>query len=181
MDNLEYETFDPKIHDSGKIAIFRYEVDFRTFDKLFKSRDGAVDAIEKDLKNINNIKVIKDNGEIVGFLTCYTHDTKHKFHFKNIKLFIVDILDYFVLSDIKKGDLYLAEIAIDKNQRSKGYGSKIINDVIDYARKNNYKRVILDVDFRNAKAKVLYEKIGFKVYNKKEFLKRGMYNMELIL
>ena len=77
--------------------------------------------------------------------------------------------------------MHIFNFAIDKNQRSKGYGSKIINDVIDYVRKNNYKRVILDVDFRNAKSKALYEKIGFKVYNKKEFLKRGMYNMELIL
>ena len=181
MDNLEYEDFNPKIHDTRKIAILRYEVDFRTFDKLFKSEDDAVDAIEKDLKNTDNIHVVTDKGQIVGFLTCYTHDTKHKFYFKNIRLFIVDILDHFVLSDIKKGDLYLAELAIFENQRSKGYGSKIINDVIDYARKNKYKRVTLDVDFRNPKAKVLYEKIGFREFNKKEFLKRGMYNMEFIL
>ena len=90
-------------------------------------------------------------------------------------------LDHFVLCDIKKGDLYIAEIAIDKNHRSKGYGSKVIHDVLDYARKNNYKRVILDADFRNTGAKALYEKIGFKVFNKKSFLKRGMYNMEFIV
>jgi GNAT superfamily N-acetyltransferase len=73
------------------------------------------------------------------------------------------------------------EIAIDENQRSKGYGTKVIKDVIDYAQKNDYKRVILDADFRNPKAKALYERLGFKVYNKKSFLKRGMYNMELKL
>ena len=56
-----------------------------------------------------------------------------------------------------------------------------IKDVIDYAKKNDYKRVILDADFRNPKAKALYERLGFNVYNKKSFLKRGMYNMELKL
>ena len=30
-------------------------------------------------------------------------------------------------------------------------------------------------------AKALYEKMGFKVFNKKSFLKRGMYNMEFKL
>ena len=179
--NLKYETFDLKTHDTRKIASLRYDVDYRTFEKLFKSRKEAVDAIEKDLKNIGTIKVIFDDGEIIGFLMYHLYGEKHKFHFKALKLFIVDILDYFVLSDIKKGDFYLAEIAIDENHRSKGYGSRIISDIIDYARKNNYRRVTLDADFRNTKAKALYEKMGFKVFNKKEFLKRGMYNMEIKL
>ena len=48
-------------------------------------------------------------------------------------------------------------------------------------KKNGFKRVILDADFRNPKAKALYERLGFKVYNKKSFLKRGMYNMEFKL
>ena len=86
-----------------------------------------------------------------------------------------------VLCDIKEGDFYLAEIAIDESMRSKGYGGRIIQDVLEYARKNNYKRVTLDADFRNARAKALYEKMGFKVFNKKSFLKRGMYNMEFKL
>ena len=58
-------------------------------------------------------------------------------------------------------------------------------DVINYAKSKNYKRVTLDADFRNHGAKRLYERIGFKVFNKKsvKFLnfERGMYNMELKL
>jgi RimJ/RimL family protein N-acetyltransferase len=58
-------------------------------------------------------------------------------------------------------------------------------DVIDYARSKNYKRVTLDADFRNVGAKRLYEKIGFKQFNKKSVkigrFERGMYNMELVL
>ncbi|WP_407424145.1 GNAT family N-acetyltransferase [Methanobrevibacter sp.] len=175
---MEYQTFDPEIHDSHLIAEYRYEVDFRTFDKLFSSKDKAVSSIERCLRKDECIKVILDDGEIIGMLMFYTHDKKPKSYFKSLRLFIVDILDYFVICDIGKQDFYIAEIAVDKKHRSKGYGSKIIREIIDYAEKNKYKRVILDADFRNPKAKALYERLGFKVYNKKSFLKRGMYNME---
>jgi ribosomal protein S18 acetylase RimI-like enzyme len=82
-------------------------------------------------------------------------------------------------------DLYLAEIAIDESQRGKGLGKKVIQDVIEYARSKNFKRVILDADFRNKGAKKLYESLGFKVFNKKRVkiasFERGMYNMEFNL
>ena len=178
---MEYQTFDPEIHDSYKIASLMYDVDFRTFDRLFKSKDKAIIAIERSLKKDRCIKVIFDNGNLIGLLIFYTHDNRLKTRLKSFKLLMVDILDYFVLCDIKKGDFYIAEIAVDKNYRSKGYGKKIIEDVLNHAKSNDYKRVTLDVDFRNAKAKSLYERIGFKVFNKKSFLKRGMYNMEFKL
>ncbi|WP_407422207.1 GNAT family N-acetyltransferase [Methanobrevibacter sp.] len=175
---MRYMAFNPQIHDANKIATWRYNVDFRTYDKLFDSKEKAIAAIEKTLKKDEGTKVIYDNENIIGMLIVYTYDKQLKFHFNSLKLLFVAILDYFVICDIKKDDIYIAEIAIDENQRSKGYGTKVINDVIDYAQKNGYKRVILDADFRNPKAKALYERIGFKVYNKKSFLKRGMYNME---
>ena len=178
---MEYLNFNPQIHDITKIATLKYNVDFRTYDKLFCSKEKAIAALEKNLKKEECIKVIYDNEDLIGMLVAYTHDNQPTFHFSSIKLLIVDILDYFVICDIKKDDVYIAEIAIDENQRSKGYGTKVIKDVIDYAQKKGYKRVILDADFRNPKAKALYERLGFEVYNKKSFLKRGMYNMEFKL
>ena len=178
---MKYVTFDPKIHDVNKIATLQYNVDFRTYDTLFGSKEKAIKSIAKNLEKDNCVGVIYDNEKIIGILVAYTRDTQPKIHFKSLRLLFVGILDYFVICDIKKDDIYIAEIAIDENQRSKGYGTKVIKDVIDYAKKNDYKRVILDADFRNPKAKALYERIGFKVYNKKSFLKRGMYNMEFKL
>ena len=178
---MEFVTFNPEIHDANKIAAYVYDVDFRTFDKLFSSKENAVSAIEKSLKKDDCIKVIYDGEDLIGMLMFYTHDNKPETHFSSIKLLIVDILDYFVICDIEEGDFYIADLAIDESQRSKGYGTKVIAEVIEYARKNNYKRVILDADFRNTKAKALYERLGFKVFNKKSFLKRGMYNMEFKL
>lgn len=186
---MRYETFDSEIHDVLKVAKLVYDVDFRTFDMLFKNPDDAVKAIAIDLRR-NEIEccfkvIFDDNDEMVGIVKMYSSDTHHRFHFKSIKLIIVDILDHFVLCDIKKGDLYLSEIAIDENFRGQGIGRKVILDAIEYARSKNFKRLILDADLRNESAKSLYEKLGFKEFNKKSLklgsFERGMYNMELIL
>jgi predicted GNAT family N-acyltransferase len=37
------------------------------------------------------------------------------------------------LSDYKNGDIYLAKIVVDKEKRGEGTGSKIMNEIIDYA------------------------------------------------
>ena len=189
MISLIYETFNPKIHDIKHVARLVYEVDYRTFDMFFKSDTQAINAISKYLakkKSNEYYKVIlDDNGDIIGYVSIYLYDDDYEFHLKSWKLFLVDILDHFVLCDIEKGDLYLAEIAIDESQRGKGLGRQAVLDVIDYARSKNFKRVILDADFRNEGAKKLYESIGFKEFNKKRVkiagFERGMHNMEFNL
>ena len=184
-----YETFDCNVHDVPKVAGLVYDVDYRTFDMLFKDRKSAVKAIADDLakrKTDDFFKVILDDDEnIIGVLTIYNSRTSNKFNFKSPRLLIVDILDHFVLSDICEGDLYLAEIAIDPSLRGQGIGRKVILDVIDYARSKGYKRVTIDADFRNSGAKSLYENIGFRQFDKKQVkigsFVRGMYNMEFNL
>lgn len=189
MISLIYETFNPEIHDVSHVAKLVYDVDYRTFDMLFKSDRQAVKAISRYLmeKELNEyFKVILDDDHnIIGYVSIYLHDDSHKINLKSLRLFIVDILDYFVLCDIGNGDLYLAEVAIDESQRGKGLGRRVVCDVINYAKSKGYSRVILDTDFRNEGAKKLYESIGFKEFNKKRIkigsFERGMYNMEFNL
>ena len=184
-----YETFNPEIHDVRHVARLVYDVDYRTFDMFFKSDEQAIDAISKHLLKKKPNKYFKvildDNHDIIGYVSIYLHDDEHDFHLKSPKLFLVDILDHFVLCDIGKNDLYLAEVAIDESQRGKGLGRKVVCDVIRYAKSKNYDRVILDADFRNKGARKLYESIGFKEFNKKRVkiasFERGMYNMEFNL
>lgn len=184
-----YETFNPEIHDVDHVAKLVYDVDYRTFDLFFKSDKKAIRAISNYLnkkKMDDYFKVIlDDDGNIIGYVSIYLYGGGHEFYLKSIKLYLVDILDYFVLCKIKRDDLYLAEVAIDESQRGKGLGKIVIRDVIDYARSKNYNRVILDADFRNDGAKRLYESLGFKVFDKKRVkianFERGMYNMEFIL
>ena len=185
-----FRDFNPEIHDVYKVAELIYDVDFRTFDMLFKDSSKAVLTIANDLKKhepTDTFKVIlNDDGEIIGMLMVYASKKPPlDIRIKSLKLIIVDILDYFVLCDVKKDDLYLAEIAIDDSQRGQGLGGKVINDVIEYAKSKNFNRVLIDADFRNVGARKLYERIGFKEFNKKRIkigsFERGMYNMELIL
>ena len=163
---MRYETFNPEVHDLLKVAKLVYDVDYRTFDMLFKSQDSAVKTIARDLPKRglgDYFKVIlDDDGEIIGVLMIYNSRVSHRFYLKSPRLLIVDILDHFALADIEEGDLYLAEIAIDSKLRGQGIGSKVVFDVIDYAKSKNYRRVLIDADFRNSGAKSLYERIGFK-------------------
>ena len=185
---MRYETFNPDVHDVSKVAKLVYDVDFRTFDMLFKSEDSAVRAISKSIsdEDLETFKVILNgNDEIIGILIYYVDRFPSHFYLKSLRLLIVDILDYFVLADVGPGDLYVAEIAIDSSLRGQGIGKKVLYDVIDFAKQKDLNRVILDADFRNHGAKRLYEKIGFKEFNKKRVkigkFERGMHNMELIL
>lgn len=187
--DLKYVNFDPEIHDTYKVAKLVYDVDFRTFDMLFKDDKKAISTIEKDLKKHEpegTFKVVlNDDDEIIGMLMAHISESPIDFRLKSLKLIIVDILDYFVLCDVKKGDLYVAEIAIDDSLRGQGLGRKVLLDVIEYAKSKNLNRVTLDADFRNTGARKLYERMGFKIFNKKRVkigsFERGMQNMELIL
>lgn len=184
-----YETFNPEKHDIYKIAKYIYDVDFRTFDMLFKSEDDAVRTIAHDLTkrkiSPHLMAIFDDERDLVGMLMVHTHEDSYDFRLKSLRLIIVDILDHFVLCDINEEDFYIAEIAIDESQRGKGLGRTVIADAIEYAKSNNYKRVLIDADFRNTGARSLYERIGFKEFNKKRVkigsFERGMHNMELNL
>lgn len=182
---MKYEIFNPEIHDVSKVAKLVYDVDFRTFDMLFKSSDGAIKSISKSLKDEDLetfLVILNDDYEIIGILIYYVNKFPKHFNFKSLRLLIVDILDYFVLCDVKPGDLYVAELAIDNSLRGQGLGRKVLVDVINWARDEDLNRVLLDADFRNNGAYRLYEKMGFKEFNKKrvKFLnfERGMHNME---
>lgn len=182
---MRYETFNPRKHDVKKVAKLVYDVDYRTFDMLFKSTESAVKTIEKSLydEDLDTFLVIlNDEGQIIGILIYYVDKFPKHFNFKSLRLLIVDILDYFVLCDVEPGDLYLAELAIDDSLRGHGLGEKVVNETIAWAKSKNLNRVTLDADFRNNGARRLYERIGFKQFNKKRVkigrFERGMYNME---
>ena len=186
---MRYETFDPEKHDLLKVAKLVYDVDFRTFDMLFRNEESAVKTIARDLPKRglgDYFKVmLDDDDQIIGVLMIYNSRVSHKFYLKSVRLLIVDLLDHFALADIEEDDLYLAEIAIDSSLRGQGIGRKVVCDVINYAKSKNYKRVTIDADFRNEGARSLYERIGFKEFNKKSVkigkFERGMHNMEFKL
>lgn len=69
---------------------------------------------------------------------------------------------------------YLGGLAIDPAFSGKGYGLKMLNEIIDYVKAKGFLRVELSVATINEKAIRLYEKAGFEkegVFRKFTYLK----------
>lgn len=64
-----------------------------------------------------------------------------------------------------KDEVYIEAIAVDEDFRGRGIGRKLINEVLEYGRKNNYKTLSLEVINTNPRAETLYKNIGFRVIN----------------
>lgn len=58
--------------------------------------------------------------------------------------------------------LEITNIVVRKSYRKQGIGNKLLEALIDKAKENNKKEMILEVNNKNLVAKKLYEKKGFK-------------------
>ncbi len=92
------------------------------------------------LKN-KEIIVIEDKGNYVGHL-CYKINT---------------------LEPPFQNSLFLEELAVKKDLRSKGYGTKLMKYIVDFAKKKKIKIIYLGTgDYKKNKAIKYYERQGFK-------------------
>ena len=57
--------------------------------------------------------------------------------------------------------IYISRIIVKKDFRGKGYGKKLMNYAIDYAKNNEYKEISLGVNLDNYIAFKLYVDLGF--------------------
>lgn len=57
---------------------------------------------------------------------------------------------------------YIYAMVVDEKQRGKGYGTELINEVINKSKKQGMKRVELDSGFHREKAHEFYQKLGFE-------------------
>lgn len=88
-----------------------------------------------DLKN--KVKMVKDHDRQIGFLHLKKDEDK----------------------------LYIDTFAIKKEEQGKGYGKRVLNDMLTRAKVKEFKKVSLDVMDDNKRAINLYKKLGFE--NKK--------------
>jgi len=71
-------------------------------------------------------------------------------------------------------DYNIIGIAVKKDFQHKGVGTKLINSLIDFAKKENVKSLSLEVDETNLKAINFYKKMGFVVTNiRKKYYKNN--------
>jgi len=195
---MKFEKLDIKKHNPRKVAELIYETDRDIFNFFYKNKANTTQILKKLIRLGENnwghehINVITKDERIMGILLYSVGHHKLgdlKVLFKNLNLtdalrfMLIDLKDKLILSDLRKSDFYLAALAVDEKVRGEGIGGTILNHAINMARQRGCKRVVLDVALDNPRARKLYERIGFKIFNKKIFpwfgRKIGMFNMEL--
>jgi diamine N-acetyltransferase len=121
-----------------------------------KTNDGCRtrEYIESLLNDkINIFIVLEKEKEIIGFLLAYEETKGHLPFHKKRKYIVID------------------NIVVDENYRNKGYGEKLLNYIIEYAKNENYNDIMLYVYRFNENAIKLYEKKGFKTLTQDMILK----------
>jgi len=191
-------------HDLNKVSELIYDTDAETFNFYFKNKKNTAQRILKIVKQRDNsmgykniyVATQEEDNNISGILVAYIgreysfkNDLKTYFNalnpFDALKFLIFDIIDHFILADLKNDDFYLAAVAVNEDFRGKGIGTFILEKSKELARKKGCKRVVLDVDLENNGALRLYERFGFNIYNKKSIRwfhgEKGAYNMDYLL
>jgi ribosomal protein S18 acetylase RimI-like enzyme len=208
---LIIETLNIEKHNLKRVSELLFSMDSDFHLKIFKDKEKAIEANKKrillDNEGIIEYVLLKENKEIIGYILLEKGNEEIarylqpindvigflKMSFSLLKglplsvaiKFIYSELSYFfILSKLKYGDLYISGLAISDKEQGKGFGTLLLNETMKIAKNGNFKRVTLDVDINNKNAIKLYQKIGFKIVNKKcgVFNKNfGMYNMQYIL
>jgi len=135
-------------------------------------------------KTINNgIYVAKINGKVAGVIHIHfqgkitSHDKGLNvctliFKYGLFKLLKVRKMSRLFDVDVKKDELHIHGIAVDKAYRKKGIATKLISYVTELAKQKQLKKVTLDVLDTNENAYRLYLALNFKVTGKTIFNKR---------
>ncbi len=191
-------------HDLNKVSELIYETDADTFNFYFHNKEIASNKIFELLKagkntlGFENIYIITENNEndVLGILVAVKgndssliKDIKANFKILNLldalKFSIFNFVDSLILAKLEDNDIYLASVAVDDRCRGKGMGTFILEKSMELARDLGCKKVVLDVDLKNEGALRLYERFGFKIFNKKSIPwfggEKGVYNMEYVL
>jgi len=146
-----------------------YEAFKRKIKPLIKSKEIACNIYKKSInKNRIIYALVKD--EVVGFVGLqYCGKNFMEIKYKTLREYMNPVKSFFVfliykkvlLPKIKANEMRIDSLAVKSKYRSKGIGSKLINEVFLLSRNLGLSEIILEVVNTNPKAKKLYEKIGF--------------------
>ena len=122
-----------------------------------------------------NVTFAERDNVIVGMVSGYTaeqhrrssrHPLKQAAGRRNVRMRVVRILFaplMRIIDSIADGDVYLQAIAVDKEHRSDGVGSVLMDSFEERARASGSTRLSLDVSAKNEGARRFYERRGMTV------------------
>ena len=127
------------------------------------------EIIELDIKNFekcNNIWNMEKNKELKDrFYKELLNKNRMTFVYTKDEKYIGEISIVFNKKDedysIPDVRLYISRIIVKKDCRGKGYGKKLMNFIIEYAKRKGYKELSLGVNLDNYIALKLYVELGF--------------------
>lgn len=149
MDELKIRRAEePDIDTINKLLYEVHKVHSDVRPDLFKP--GAKKYNDEELKMIiaddsRPIFVAEKCGNILGYAFCI-----HQQYINNNNM-----------TDVKT--LYIDDLCVEENARNEHIGSLLYEYVLDYAKKNGYYNVTLNVWADNLNAVKFYEKLGLKV------------------
>ena len=125
--------------------------------------------IKLDIKNFekcNNIWNMEKNKELKDrFYKELLSKNRVTFIYTKDEEYIAEISIVFNKNDedysIPDKRLYISRIIVKKEFRGKGYGKKLMNYVIEFAKREKYKELSLGVNLDNYIALKLYVNLGF--------------------
>lgn len=125
------------VHHNGRPDLFKANV------KKYNDEE-LLEIMKDDTKPI--FVGVDENNQVQGYAFCvYEQHVNHN-----------------VLTDIKT--LYIDDICVDENARGMHVGKQIYEYVIDFAKKNDFYNVTLNVWSCNPDAMKFYENMGFVPY-----------------
>lgn len=116
--------------------------EFATFEKLPEKMSNSVDKMMAEQEYFNGFVALNDFGEIVGYVTYF----------------------YAYYTWIGKS-LYMDDLYVKAKFRGHGIGTKMINEVIKYAKTTNCHKVRWQVSEWNKPAIDFYKSLGASIDN----------------
>ena len=160
-------TFGIPDNQEARVARIIYNAFEYKFRKIFGSENGA-SFISRHLRPDRTVVAAID-GIITGvgglkFRGKEFIDTSFWQLLRELKfgIFRVVLCGWIFYNKVEERELLIDVLAVDRDMRGKGIGSRLVTFIIDFAYSNGYKRVKLFVTETNWKAKVFYERLGFR-------------------
>ena len=177
------------IDDKGPLAEIMYSTGRELYDFAFNLGNlTARDYIRFEYKagrgfcGHRNLTVAIEENHVVGTVGLYdrqSHGRLSRGAIGNVVRFYGWVNAWTVLrrmthvgrivSKPDRGELYLSNLGVRRDRRSRGIGSALIDLKRNEARARGYRKLALDVADTNPRAEKLYRRIGFEVTGTKVF------------
>jgi ribosomal protein S18 acetylase RimI-like enzyme len=170
--------------------LFSFSLNFKNMVILRQKSFAAIRELVDEVKDLGDIKLVKGEfGMIARLLRKIPY-----FRERQNRLLIYDVIlkqtgknigMIEVNEDIPGTELNIVWLEIKTKNRGLGYATKVMEAIIQEAKRLGYKRITLEVPGNSPDAKHIYQKLGFKetgeVLGDENDIWEGLTCMELIL